>query len=139
MRCHEPFVIYWKTVIQKLLKKEQALINRNIKTERQHHTLEKGLNSGKLLSRKKQVLFLASQEEASNWLSVLPLKSTIFSQQVSLKSLHLRFGWEPPNTPQTCPCGQPFALTQSLHCPKDTLTEDIMKLCDTPGRSMPKS
>ena len=38
--------------------------------------------------------------------------------------IHLRYGWEPPNTPHTCPCGQPFTLTHSLHCPPkvDTLT-----------------
>ena len=36
--------------------------------------------------------------------------------------LHLRYGWEPPNTPHTCPCGQPFTLTHSLHCPKGGYT-----------------
>ena len=36
--------------------------------------------------------------------------------------LHLRYGWEPPNTPHTCPCGQLFTLTQSLHCPKGGYT-----------------
>ena len=33
-------------------------------------------------------------------------------------ALHLRYGWEPPNTPHTCSCGQPFTLTHSLHFPK---------------------
>ena len=36
--------------------------------------------------------------------------------------LHLRYGWEPPNTPHTCPYGQPFRLTHSLHCPKGGYT-----------------
>ena len=32
--------------------------------------------------------------------------------------LHLICGWQSPNTPQICPCGQSFTLTHSLHCPK---------------------
>ena len=36
--------------------------------------------------------------------------------------LHLRIGWEPPNTPHRCPCGQSFTLTHSLHCPKGGYT-----------------
>ena len=37
--------------------------------------------------------------------------------------LHLRYGWEPPNTPHICPCVQPFTLTQPLHCPKGGYTQ----------------
>ena len=36
--------------------------------------------------------------------------------------LHLRYGWEPPNTQHTRPCGQPFTLTHSLHSPKGGYT-----------------
>ena len=36
--------------------------------------------------------------------------------------LHQRYGWEPPNTTHKCPCGQPFTLTHSLHCPKGGYT-----------------
>ena len=35
----------------------------------------------------------------------------------------MRYGWEPPSTPHTCPCGQPFTLTHSLHCPKGGYTQ----------------
>ena len=46
--------------------------------------------------------------------------------------LHLRCGWEPPNTPHTCPCGQPFTLTHSLHCPKSGYTHlRHNEFCDT--------
>ena len=40
------------------------------------------------------------------------------SQSEFKDGLHLRYGWEPPNTPHTCLCGQPFTLTHSLDCPK---------------------
>ena len=45
--------------------------------------------------------------------------------------LHLRYGCEPPNTPHTCPCGQPFTLMHSLHCPKGGYTHLRHKICDT--------
>ena len=32
--------------------------------------------------------------------------------------LHLRYGWEPPNTQHTSQCGQPFTLTHSLRRPR---------------------
>ena len=77
-----------------------------------------------MLIRKKLTINLASQKEASNWLSVLPLKRYNFSLNKSefKDGLHLRYRWEPPNTPHICPCGQPFTLTHSLHCPKGGYT-----------------
>ena len=71
-------------------------------------------------SEKKLTINLASQKGASNWLSVLPLKIYNFTLNKSefLGGLYLRYGWEPKNTPHTCPCGQPFKLIHSLHCPK---------------------
>ena len=44
------------------------------------------------------------------------------SSRLVLVVSDLRYGWEPPNTPHTCPCGQLFTLTQSLHCPKGGYT-----------------
>ena len=58
---------------------EQTLMKKIIKTERQNVTLSK---EAKIMencsSEKKVIICLASQKEASNWLSVLPLKNTIF-------------------------------------------------------------
>ena len=52
-----------------------------------------------------------------------PKKYNFFLNKSEFKDgLHLRYGWEPPNTPHTCPCGQPFTLTHSLHCPKGGYT-----------------
>ena len=75
-------------------------------------------------TEKKLTINLASQKGASNWLSVIPLKRYNFSlNKTEFKNgLHLRYGWEPPNTPHTCPCGQPFTLTHSLHCSKGGYT-----------------
>ena len=55
---------------------------------------------------------------------VLAKRATLKKHNLSLNKsefrdeLHLSYGWEPPKTPHTCPCGQPFTLTHSLHCPK---------------------
>ena len=75
-------------------------------------------------SEKKLTISLASEKEASSWLSVLPLKRYNFSLNKSefKDRLHLRYGWEPPNIPHTCPRGQPFTLTHTLHCPKGGYT-----------------
>ena len=53
--------------------------------------------------------------------------------------VHLVYGWEPPNTPHTCPCGQLFTLNHSQHCPKgeylrhneirDTLATLLEEVC----------
>ena len=104
---------------------EQALINRNIKTERENTTLSKKIKLWKNAHQKKKLTKnLPSQKGALNWLSVLSLKIYNFSLNKSefKDGLHLRYGWEPPNTPHTCPCGKPLTLTHSLHSPKDGYT-----------------
>ena len=113
-------------------------------------------------SEKKLTLNLASQKGTLNWLSVLPLKRYNFSLSKSeiKDGLHLSYGWEPTNTPHTCPCGKLFTLTHSLHCPKggythlrhnesrdtfatllDEVCHDVeIEMCHSPGlaqRSLP--
>ena len=75
-------------------------------------------------SEKQLTMNLASQKGASSWLSVLPPKKFTFPSTIMefKDGLHLRYGWEPPNTPHTCPCGQPLTLTHSLYCPKGGYT-----------------
>ena len=107
---------------------EQTLINRNIKTERQNITLsKKACIMENCLSKKKLTINLASQKGASNWLSVLPLKKFNFSLNKSEleDGLHLRYGWQPPNTPHKGPCEPSFTLTHSLHSPKGGYTHLI--------------
>ena len=72
---------------------EQALINRNIKTERQNITLSKKAKIIEII-RKKVTINLASQKGASNWLSVLPLQRCNFSLNKSefKDRLYLRYG-----------------------------------------------
>ena len=71
-------------------------------------------------SEKKLTVKIPSQKGASNWLCLLPLAKFNFSLNKSeiKDGLHLRYGWEPQNTPHIWPCGQPFILAHSLHCPK---------------------
>ena len=77
-----------------------------------------------LIRKTKLTKNIASQKGASNWLSVLTLKKNNFSLNRSefKDGLHLRYRWEPANTPHTCPFGQPFTLTCSLHCPEGGYT-----------------
>ena len=55
-------------------------------------------------------------------------RATLTKYNFSLNKLELkdelllRYGSEPPNTPHTCPCGQPVTLTHSVHCPKGGYT-----------------
>ena len=63
---------------------EQTLINRNIKTERQTITLSKKSILWKNAQQKKtDKINLASQKEVLKFLSVLPLKNTVFSPNES--------------------------------------------------------
>ena len=104
---------------------EQTLINRNNKTERQNITL----------SKKAKIIENCSSEKKTDKESNATERSIELANRATLKKynfsfnksefedgLHLRYGWEPPKTPYTCPCGQPFTLTYSLHCPKGGYT-----------------
>ena len=69
-------------------------------------------------------LELASEKGASSWLNALPIKRLGFSVTKSefRDGLTLRYGWEPQNVPNTCPCGEKFCLSHVLHCPKGGYT-----------------
>ena len=106
---------------------EQTLINRNIKLRNRTSHSEKRLKTyGKLLIREKTDNKSSVTERSIELAKRAPPNKYTFSLNRSefKDGLHLRYGWEPPNTPHTCPCGceQPFTLTHFLHCPKGGYT-----------------
>ena len=70
------------------------------------------------------VLQLASEKGASNWLNALPLTRYGFSLTKTefRDGLAIRYGWEPKNTPASCPCGENFTQAHALHRAKGGYT-----------------
>ena len=65
-------------------------------------------------------LNLSMEKGASNWLSALPIKSYSlhFHKSAFRDAIHLRYGWNIPDKPSTCTCGQPFSIEHTLSCAK---------------------
>ena len=106
---------------------EQTLINRNIKTERQNITLSKKACIMENFLSKKTNNNPSITKRSIELAKRASLKKFNFSLNKSEleDGLHLRYGWQPPNTPHTCPCEPPFTLTHSLHSPKGEYTHLI--------------
>ena len=103
-----------------IIETEQTLINRNIKSEKQNITLYKKAKIRESCSSEKTDKISSVTERSIELANRAPPKKYNFALNKSefKDGLHLRYGWEPLNNPHTCPCGQPFTLTHSLHCPK---------------------
>ena len=63
-------------------------------------------------------LNIAGEKGASNWLSALPIKrhGFVLYKSAFRDALCLRYGWEPPNLPANCICGQSFSTQHALSC-----------------------
>ena len=61
---------------------------------------------------------LSKEKGSSSWLSVLPLEEHGFYLHKGefRDALCLRYGWKPPNIPQTCNCGAPFTVDHAMIC-----------------------
>ncbi len=64
-------------------------------------------------------LQIAGEKGASNWLSALPMErhGFVLYKSAFRDALCLRYGWEPPNLPANCVCGQSFSTQHALSCP----------------------
>ena len=67
-----------------------------------------------------RALELASGKGASNWLTVLPVQEHGFSLHTTAfhDAIALRYGWNPIQLPDYCPCGAKFSTEHAFSCPK---------------------
>ena len=66
-----------------------------------------------------RVISLASENEASNWLTCRPLKRHGFALTKGefRDGISLRYYWLPPRLPSHCSCGTSFTTSHALSCP----------------------
>ena len=64
-------------------------------------------------------LQIAGEKGASNWLSALPMErhGFVLYKSAFRDALCLRYGWELPNLPTRCVCGQSFSSHHAFSCP----------------------
>ena len=67
-----------------------------------------------------RVIEASSEKGASSWLSSLPIAEHGFALHKGAfrDALCLRYGWNPPNLPSLCTCGQHFTIKHALSCPQ---------------------
>ena len=65
-----------------------------------------------------RLMDVASEQGASVWLSVLPLKVHSFDLHKGSfqDTICIRYGWQPP-LPSVCICSTTFTVDHSLSCP----------------------
>ena len=70
--------------------------------------------------RTKRLIEISSEKSVSNWLTTLHLSEYGFelSKQQFWDAVRLRYGWNIPKLPTTCPCGSKFDIQHSMSCKK---------------------
>ena len=74
--------------------------------------------------KEKRNIELAREKGASAWLSAVPIKSLgfVLNKQEFRDSIFLRYGWNIPDTPAYCQCGQKNSVDHTLSCPNGGYT-----------------
>ena len=77
-----------------------------------------------LNEKEKRNIELAREKGASAWLSAVPIKSLgfVLNKQEFRDSIFLRYGWNIPDTPAYCQCGQKNSVDHTLSCPNGGYT-----------------
>jgi hypothetical protein len=100
---------------------EQQEIKRSLIAERNDRlaTYTESLTET-LDSSTKYSLSLSLEKGASMWLSTLPIAAHGFHlcKSAFRDAVHLRYGWEPADTPLSCVCGHNFTIDHILSCPR---------------------
>ena len=75
--------------------------------------------SDRLNENQRRLMEIAREPGASAWLSALPIEEHGFALHKAAfrDAVHLRYGWQLPNVPSSCVCGQSFSVTHALQCP----------------------
>ena len=71
-----------------------------------------------LSTDQKRKIALAKEKGSSSWLTVLPIeKHGFFLNKGEFRdAIHLRYGWDIRNVPQSCVCGSSFSVDHALTC-----------------------
>ena len=69
-------------------------------------------------SKTKRVVELATEEGASNWLTVIPIKEMNFNlnKRELRDAIKLRYDWEIADLPAMCTCGDLFTVHHAMVC-----------------------
>ena len=70
--------------------------------------------------RTKRILALAQEKGSGAWLTALPIQALGYTlnKQEFRDSICLRYGWNIPNTPNFCQCGEKNNIDHTLKCKK---------------------
>lgn len=93
--------------------KVQAKIETNTRLENEAKDLH-----DRLPAPLQRALLLAQEKGASAIVTTLPLDREGFYMHKSdwCDSIDMRYGYNPPNMPENCPCGRPFSMDHSQNC-----------------------
>ena len=77
-----------------------------------------------LSNAQRRLLTLAKEKGSSSWLSVIPVEEHGFFLNKSefRDALHLRYGWDIRNAPQSCVCGTSFSIDHAMTCRRGGFT-----------------
>ena len=74
---------------------------------------------GKAPDELKIAIKQACEKGASSWVTARPRYShpwTVLHKGEFRDAIYLRYGWEPPNLPETCGCGAAFNVAHAMQC-----------------------
>ena len=74
--------------------------------------------AGELNDKTRKSFILAQEKGVGSWLTALPIASLGYklNKEEFQDSIRLRYGWEIPNTPSFCVCGEANNINHSLSC-----------------------
>ncbi len=84
-----------------------------------------------LTNDQKRQIALAKEKGASSWLSVMPIEEHGFflNKGEFRDALHLCYGWEIRNAPQSCVCGSSFAIDHAMTCKRGGFANLLSQVC----------
>ena len=77
-----------------------------------------------LSTTQKRLISLAKEKGSSSWLTVIPVEEHGFflNKGEFRDALHLRYGWDIRNAPQSCVCNASFSIDHAMTCKRGGFT-----------------
>ena len=92
-----------------------------VKTQKERRMEDELKQIEELVDEKtKRILELAQEKGSGAWLTALPIQALGYTlnKQEFRDSVCLRYGWNIPNTPNFCQCGEENSIDHTLNCKK---------------------